>query len=184
MNSLLNSFLLVAVAEIGDKTQLLSFLLAAKFKKPWVIIFGIFFATVVNHWLASYLGSFGSTLIPHQYQKWILAAVFLFFAGWILIPDKQEELKTNSSFGAFLTTFVSFFLAEMGDKTQLATVALGAQYQNSLTVTIGTTLGMLAANIPAVFLGEKILKLIPLKTIRVIASITYVVFAIFILIKS
>lgn len=181
MDSIINSFLLVAFAEIGDKTQLLSFLLASRFKKPWPIIAGIFVATLINHWLAAWLGVVGGQLIPLEWQRWILATIFLGFAAWILIPDKDDGLKAPSGLGAFLATLVSFFLAEMGDKTQLATIALGAQYQSSLNVTIGTTLGMMAANVPAVFLGEKILKIIPLKVMRIIASLLFVAFALFIL---
>lgn len=180
MESIFNSFLLVSVAEIGDKTQLLSFILASRFKKPWPIIAGIFVATILNHWLAAILGEYAQGLIPVDYQRWVLAAIFVIFGLWILIPDKDDGLDTKSSFGAFVTTFISFFIAEMGDKTQLATVALGAQYQSSLYVTIGTTLGMLAANVPAVFLGEKILKKLPLKVIRFIASFLFMVFAAYI----
>lgn len=184
MSALLNSFLLVTFAEIGDKTQLLSFILAARFKKPWPIIAGIFVATIVNHWLAAYLGAHVSQYLDPSLSRWIFAGVFVIFGVWILIPDKSEGLKTPSKMGAFLATLVSFFLAEMGDKTQLATVALGAKYQAGLMVTIGSTLGMMVANIPAVFLGEKILKKIPLKVVRIVASILFMLFALFILLSD
>ncbi|EQC48998.1 hypothetical protein M899_0647 [Bacteriovorax sp. BSW11_IV] len=180
MEAIINSFFLVSIAEIGDKTQLLSFILASRFKKPLPIIAGIFVATIFNHWLAAIFGEFAGDFINPEYQRWILAGIFFVFGLWILIPDKDDGLNTKSSFGAFVTTFISFFIAEMGDKTQLATVALGAQYKASIDVTIGTTLGMLAANVPAVLLGEKILKKLPLKYIRYTACALFMAFAIYI----
>lgn len=180
MESIINSFLLVAVSEIGDKTQLLSFVLASRFKKPWPIIWGILIATILNHGLASYLGVASFNFIPLQYHKWILSLTFLVFGFWILIPDKEEEVQNKGKFGPFLTSLILFFIAEMGDKTQLATIALGAQYQSTWAVTVGTTLGMMAANVPAVFLGDKILKKVPLNRIRQIAFVLFLLFALYI----
>lgn len=181
MESLFNSFLMVTVAEIGDKTQLLSLLLIQKFKKPWPIIWGILFSTIANHYMAAWLGGYVVDFLPEAYRTWILAAIFIIFAFWILIPDSDEDLEAKNSHGAFITTFILFFLAEMGDKTQLATVALGAQYQSALMVTIGSTLGMLAANVPAVFMGQKLLKVLPLKWIRYFTSLLFFVFAVYII---
>jgi putative Ca2+/H+ antiporter (TMEM165/GDT1 family) len=179
MEILFNSFLVVAISEIGDKTQLLSFILAARFKKPIPIIWGIFIATVLNHWLAAYLGQLSMNFIPDYLQKWILVLSFLVFGFWILIPDKEEGLKTHQGYGAFLTSFFCFFLAEMGDKTQLVTIALGAQYKNTFMVTIGSTIGMMVANVPAVLMGDKILKIIPLKIIRYLACLLFILFAVY-----
>lgn len=183
ISTLFNSFFLVAATEIGDKTQLLAFLLATRFKKPWTIILGIFIATVANHYVASYVGNFLSGKVSADILKYILVATFWGFAVWILFPDKEETIKESKDYGALVTTIVLFFIAEMGDKTQLTTLALSAKYQNVLMVTIGSTLGMLAANIPAVFLGEKIIKVIPLKMIHRIASLIYFIFGLVILLS-
>ena len=183
MEAILNSFALVAVSEIGDKTQLLSFVLASRFKKPWPIILGILIATILNHGLASYVGVASFNFIPAEYHKWILSFVFLVFGFWILIPDKEDEVKQENKYGAFLTSLFLFFIAEMGDKTQLATIALGAQYHSTVAVTIGTTFGMLAANVPAVFMGDKILKYVPLKRVRQIAFSLFLFFAIYIVLN-
>ncbi|GAB4015122.1 MAG: TMEM165/GDT1 family protein [Bdellovibrio sp.] len=182
MESVLNSFLLVAVSEIGDKTQLLSLILAARYKKPIPIILGIFIATILNHGLASYIGEFVFTHIPANLHSWILGIAFIGFGFWILIPDKEEEIDEKENRGAFLATLVLFFLAEMGDKTQLATIALGGKYLDTVSVSIGSTFGMLAANIPAVFMGDKILKIVPLKYIRWGASALFILFGLWILI--
>lgn len=166
---------------MGDKTQLLALILAARFKKPWTILAGVFVATVLNHALASWAGGFVAGQLSRETLKWALALVFFAFAAWILVPDKEEESGVGSRYGVFLTTVVAFFLAEMGDKTQLATVALGARYTNVLTVTLGTTLGMLASNALAIFLGEKLLKRIPMKWIRVFTSLLFALFGAMIL---
>ncbi len=181
MEALINSFLLVFAGEMGDKTQLLALILAARFKKPWTILAGVFVATVLNHALASWAGGFVAEQLSRETLKWALALVFFAFAAWILVPDKEEEAGVGSRYGVFLTTVVAFFLAEMGDKTQLATVALGARYTNVLTVTLGTTLGMLASNALAIFLGEKLLKRIPMKWIRVFTSLLFALFGAMIL---
>lgn len=175
---IINSFLLVAATEMGDKTQLLALILAARFKKPWTIMAGILVATVLNHALAASLGTWVSTRIDSRSLNNILVVIFLAFAVWVLIPDQDEEVKANPRFGAFVTTLVTFFLAEMGDKTQLSTLVLSAEYKNLLLVTLGTTAGMLFSDGLAVFLGEKITKFISMRWIRIFASILYVIFAI------
>jgi putative Ca2+/H+ antiporter (TMEM165/GDT1 family) len=181
MEAILHSFALVFVSEMGDKTQLLALVLASRFRKPWAIMAGILCATLLNHGLASYAGGWLSTSVSSRHLAWALAAIFFVFAFWILIPDKDEGLKLEPRFGAFLTTLVAFFFAEMGDKTQLATVALGARFNAPLLVTVGTTAGMLAADGLAVFLGEKLTEKIPLKYIRYFASALFFIFGLYIL---
>ncbi|CAG0986732.1 Putative manganese exporter [Methylophilaceae bacterium] len=171
MEAFLISTGVVALAEIGDKTQLLAFILAARFKKPWTIILAILLATIANHAFAGLLGAWLTTLLAPETLRWILGISFLLMAGWTMIPDKLDDVETKAShMGVFGTTLLTFFLAEMGDKTQIATVALAAQYQAFLFVVIGTTLGMMIANIPAVILGERIAHRIPLKLVRLIAA--------------
>lgn len=178
-----NSFILVAFTEMGDKTQLLAFILASKFKKPWAIIAGIFVATILNHALAASFGVWVSNAVSPQTLKWILASIFVVFAVWILIPDKEENIDKAPRWGAFLTSAVTFFLAEMGDKTQLATVTLAAKYNDLILVTIGTTVAMMLTDGPAVFFGDKMTKKIPMKWIHIAAAVLYVVFAIGILLQ-
>lgn len=186
MESLINSFLIVFASEMGDKTQLLALILVARFKKPWTILFGVFIATILNHALAAYTGGWISSFFSPDTLKWILAFIFFLFAAWVLIPDKADDIQSNSKFGALSTTIILFFLAEMGDKTQLATVALGAHYATGavahsadfIKVTIGTTFGMMASNALAIFMGEKFLKLVPMKWTRIGASILFVAFGI------
>ena len=177
--SILSSFLLVAFSEMGDKTQLLAFSLAVRFKKPWPILAGIFVATVLNHALASYAGQWFSFALRRDVLGYVLGASFIVFGFWTLKPDTLEDEEKKPRFGAFLTTAVLFFLAEMGDKTQLATVALGARYQSALQVTFGTTLGMLASDGLAVFLGEKLSEKIQMKWIRIAAAGLFFLFGIF-----
>jgi len=181
LEAILNSLLIVSVAEIGDKTQLLSLLLTLRFRrKPWQIIAGIFIATILNHWLAALAGNYLVDFINPDCQKWVLSFVFVVFGFWALIPDKEDGLSANQPYGAFVTSLVCFFIAEMGDKTQLATVALGAQYQNAWGVTIGTTIGMLFANIPVVLWGNRILSVLPLNKIRIAAALLFFLFAVYI----
>jgi putative Ca2+/H+ antiporter (TMEM165/GDT1 family) len=182
LDAIINSFLLVFVSEMGDKTQLLALVLTLRYKKPWTIMAGIFVATLLNHALAAWGGEWVSQQISRQMLSWILGGIFIVFAGWILIPDKEGEVKETNRFGAFLTTTVAFFLAEMGDKTQLATIALGAQYASVTLVTVGTTFGMMASNALAIFFGDKLLAKIPMKTIRIIASVLFLIFGVAILI--
>lgn len=183
MDALINSFLLVFVGEMGDKTQLLALILAVKYKKPWTILAGVLVATLLNHALASWAGAFVAGLVTRETLKWALAFLFFAFSLWILIPDKEGDARTASRRGAFLTTVVAFFLAEMGDKTQFATIALGAHYSDVVMVTTGSTLGMLASNALAIFLGDKLLKRIPMKWIRVIASLLFAAFGAMILLR-
>lgn len=182
MISIINSFLLVAATEMGDKTQLLAFVLASRFRKPYAVLSGILVATVLNHLLAALFGSWVSQAIPREYLKWILAGIFIAFAIWILIPDKDESENSPSKFGAFLTTLITFFLAEMGDKTQLSTVALAAKYDSVIYVTIGTTAGMMFSDGLAVIFGEKLTEKISMKWIRIGSSILFVIFGIGILV--
>ena len=163
---------------MGDKTQLIALVLAARFKKPWPIMAGIFVATVLNHALASYIGSYVNNFVDAQYLKWILAATFIGFGLWMLIPDKEEEVSEQNKWGPFVTTTIVFFLAEMGDKTQLATLALGAKFSAPMLVTFGTTLGMLFADGLAVFFGSKLLEKISMKTINRLASALFILFGI------
>jgi len=162
----------VALAEIGDKTQLLAFILAARFKKPLPIILGILCATLVNHGLAGALGAWITTQVSPEVMRWVLGASFIGMAVWTLIPDSIEEDETRVAqrLGVFGATLVTFFLAEMGDKTQIATVALAAHYQNAWVTVAGTTLGMLVADVPAVFAGDHFSKRIPLKLVHSIAA--------------
>jgi Ca2+/H+ antiporter, TMEM165/GDT1 family len=184
MEAFLNSFFLVFAGEMGDKTQLLALVLAARYKKPWTIMLGIFIATVLNHALAAWLGGFVASYIDDKTQYYTLAVIFFAFAAWILVPDKDEDLKEVGRFGVLVTTIVSFFLAEMGDKTQLATVALGASYPQLLQVTLGTTLGMLASNALAIFLGHKLLAKISMKWVRIFACFLFVAFGVALLFKA
>ncbi len=172
MEALLVSTGVVALAEIGDKTQLLAFILAARFKKPWPIIAGILCATVVNHGLAGALGAWITSVISPGVLRWVLGLSFIGMAIWTLIPDKIEDEETQIArrFGVFGATLVTFFLAEMGDKTQIATVAMAAHYASPLVVVTGTTLGMLLADVPAVFVGDKLSQRIPMKLVHSVAA--------------
>ena len=170
LHSILNSFLLVAVSEMGDKTQLLAFSLAARFKKPWPVMGGILAATLLNHGLAAFSGEWISHAFRPDILSYSLGAAFIAFGFWTLKPDSLDEKPHHPKLGAFLTTAILFFLAEMGDKTQLATIALGAKYQSALLVTLGTTLGMLATDGLAVFLGEKLAEKVQMAYVRWIAA--------------
>lgn len=181
MEALFNSFLLVFISEMGDKTQLLSLVLIAKYQRPWTILLGVLIATVVNHALASLVGGILAAAVSPEVLKWGLSLTFLIFAVWILIPDKEEEFKENSRLGVLATTTIAFFFAEMGDKTQLATVALGANYSNALLVTAGSTIGMLASNALAIFLGRELLRRVPMKWVRVVACVLFALFGLGIL---
>lgn len=172
MEALLASTGVVALAEIGDKTQLLAFLLAARFKRPLPIIAGILIATIVNHALAGAVGAWIGTSAPPSVLRIVLGLSFIGMAIWTLIPDKIESDEGNAArrFGVFGATLVTFFLAEMGDKTQIATVVLAAHYAMPVTVVIGTTLGMLIADVPAVFVGDKLATKIPIKIVHSVAA--------------
>lgn len=165
---------MVALAEIGDKTQLLALLLAARFQRAWPIILGILIATLLNHGLAGALGHWIGSALDPQMLHLILALVFLCMAVWILVPDTCDDaLETRSALGVFAATTVSFFFAEMGDKTQIATIALAAQQSDLLMVVIGTTLGMMVANVPVVFLGDRIAHRLPVRATRIVASLLF-----------
>nr|WP_187670231.1 TMEM165/GDT1 family protein [Pseudomonas carbonaria] len=182
MESLLVPTGIVALAEIGDKTQLLALLLAARFRKPWPIIAGIVAATLANHFAAGAVGTWVSTFFSAATLSWILAASFAAVALWTLVPDKideEEEASHFKRFGPFLTTLIAFFLAEMGDKTQIATVMLAAQYPHFLMVVIGTTLGMLLANVPVVLAGNFAAERLPLALIRRIAAFAFGLLALY-----
>lgn len=172
MEPLLISTGVVALAEIGDKTQLLAFILAARFKKPVPIILGILVATIVNHGLAGALGAWITSAVSPEVLRWVLGLSFLGMAIWTMIPDKIEEEETRVArrFGVFGATLITFFLAEMGDKTQIATVAMAAHYTSPLLVVTGTTLGMLIADVPAVFVGDKLANKIPMRLVHSIAA--------------
>ena len=175
MEVLLVSTGVVALAEIGDKTQLLAFLLAARFKKPIPIVFGILLATILNHGLAGWIGAWITANVSPEMLRWVLGASFLGMAAWTLIPDKieEEEGQVAARLGVFGATFVTFFLAEMGDKTQIATVAMAAHYAQPWLVVAGTTLGMLIADVPAVFVGDKLSQRIPMKLVHSIAAAVF-----------
>ena len=176
MEAFLISTGIVALAEIGDKTQLLAFILAAKFRKPIPIILGILVATVANHALAGALGTWVTSLLAPETLRWILGISFIAMAAWTLVPDKFDEDDAKlASFGVFGTTLVAFFLAEIGDKTQVATVALAAQYHALLAVVAGTTLGMMIANVPAVILGDRIANKVPVRLVHAIAAAIFAV---------
>ena len=186
MESLYISTGVVALAEMGDKTQLLAFILAARFKKPVPIILGILAATLVNHGLAGALGAWITSVVDATTMRWVLGLSFIGMAVWTLIPDKIEEEETQvaQKLGVFGATLVTFFLAEMGDKTQIATVALAAHYGAPLMVVIGTTLGMLIADVPAVFVGNKFAAKIPMKLVHTIAAAIFAVMGVLTLLQA
>ena len=178
MEAFLISTGLVALAEMGDKTQLLALILAVRFRKPWPIVAGILVATVVNHALAGALGAWVTTVLGPVWLRWILGLSFLAMAAWMLIPDKfddDEDASRAPRWGVFGTTVIAFFLAEMGDKTQIATVMLAAQYQAWAWVVAGTTLGMMLANAPVVWLGERMTRRIPIRLVHLVSAGIFVV---------
>ncbi len=177
MEAFLISTSVVALAEMGDKTQLLSLVLAARFRKPWPIVAGIFVATLVNHALAGAVGAWITSYLGENAMRWILGLSFIAMAFWMLIPDKldEDEVSGHSRWGVFGTTLVAFFLAEMGDKTQIATVMLAAKYNAYLWVVAGTTLGMMLANAPVVWLGDKLVKRVPIRLVHVVSAVIFLV---------
>jgi putative Ca2+/H+ antiporter (TMEM165/GDT1 family) len=185
MEALLTSTGIVALAEMGDKTQLLAILLATRFSRPWPIIAGIFAATLANHLLAAMVGAQAASLLDSHWFRVLVALSFLAMAAWTLIPDKVDDLKEEAGrYGAFVTTLVAFFLVEMGDKTQVATIALGARFHDVLAVAAGTTLGMMLANVPAVFLGHELLRRVPLRTVRFVTAGLFAVIGLWLLIAT
>ena len=176
MEAFLISTGIVGLAEIGDKTQLLAFLLAAKFRKPLPIVLAIFVATVANHAFAAAVGAWITSMLGPDVLRWVLGVSFLAMAAWTLIPDKLDEDDTKlAKYGVFLTTLIAFFMAEMGDKTQVATVALAARYHDIVSVVLGTTFGMMLANVPAVYLGDKIANRVSLRLVHGIAALVFAV---------
>ena len=176
MEAFLISTGIVGLAEIGDKTQLLAFLLAAKFRKPLPIVLAIFVATIANHAFAAAIGAWITSMLGPDVLRWVLGVSFLAMAAWTLIPDKLDEDDTKlAKYGVFLTTLIAFFMAEMGDKTQVATVALAARYHDIVSVVLGTTFGMMLANVPAVYLGDKIANRVSLRLVHGIAALVFAV---------
>lgn len=178
MDAFFVSTAIVALAEMGDKTQLLSLVLAARFRKPWPIVLGILVATLVNHALAGAVGAWVTQMVGPDAMRWILGLSFIAMAVWMLIPDKLDDdgASQHSRWGVFGTTLVAFFLAEMGDKTQIATVMLAAQYTGAYVwVVAGTTLGMMLANAPVVWLGDKLVKKVPIRMVHLVSALIFLV---------
>lgn len=186
MEAILTSTAVVALAEIGDKTMLLAILLATRFRKPLPIALGILVATLANHGIAALLGQTVAGLLEGVWFRYAVGAGFLAMAAWTLVPDKldDDEAPRPSRFGAFLTTTIAFFIVEIGDKTQVATIALGAQFQDVLLVTLGTTAGMMLANVPAVWFGQKIVGLVPLKVVRTITAALFLVIGLWVIAQA
>lgn len=182
MDAVLTSTVVVALAEIGDKTMLLAILLASRFRKPVPVTLGILFATLANHGVASLIGQSVAGLLDGAVFRYAVAASFVAMAAWTLVPDRLDDDgdRKPARFGAFLTTLVAFFLVEMGDKTQIATVALGAQFRSVIAVTLGTTLGMMLANVPAIYFGNRIVEIVPLRTVRLVAALLFLIVGIWI----
>jgi putative Ca2+/H+ antiporter (TMEM165/GDT1 family) len=185
IEALTTSTAIVALAEIGDKTQLLAIVLATRFKRPLPIILGILVATLANHFLAALLGSTVASLLDGTWFRYAVATSFIAMGLWTLIPDKLDDDEAKPPrFGPFLTTLVAFFIVEMGDKTQIATIALGARFHDALAVTAGTTIGMMLANVPAVFLGQGLIKRVPLDVVRMIAAALFVAIGVWLMVQT
>ena len=184
MEAFINSTVMVTLAEIGDKTQLLSLVLATKFRNKIGIVLGILAATLLNHAVSAWMGTWLSQYMESNISHWILAGSFIVLGLWLLIPDKDEDVSSKyDKYGAFAVSCVLFFIAEIGDKTQIATILLGAQYSSVFWVTMGTTLGMLLANVPVVYLGQHLMKIIPLNTVRILAAVAFIIAGVFHLMK-
>ena len=178
MDAFFFSTLVVALAEMGDKTQLLALVLAARFRRPWPIVWGIFLATVLNHALAGAVGAWVVQWLGPDAMRWVLGLSFIAMAVWMLVPDKLDDedgVREHPGWGVLMTTTVAFFLAEMGDKTQVATVMLAAQYQAFFWVVAGTTLGMLLANAPVVWWGDKLVRRLPIRWVHGISALIFLV---------
>ena len=184
MEAFLISTGVVALGEIGDKTQLLAFMLAARFKRPWPICAAILVATLLNHGMAGAVGAWITTMVSPQVLRWILGVGFIAMAAWTLVPDKidDDEIKARGTLGVFGITLVSFFLAEMGDKTQIATVALAARFNDIIPVVAGTTLGMLIADVPAVLVGERLAGRLNVRLVHGVAAAVFAVLGVLTLI--
>ena len=174
---------MVALAEIGDKTQLLALLLATRFRRPWPIVLGILVATLANHAGASAVGAWLVNVIGAHALRWILGLSFIAMAAWTLIPDSApQESAAKPRYGVFLTTAIAFFLVEMGDKTQVATIALAAQFHSIVLVVLGTTLGMMLANVPVVFAGEALIRRVPLNVVRGVTALSFAALGVYALV--
>ncbi len=185
MEALFTSTAVVAIAEIGDKTQLLAIVLAARFRKPLPIVLGILAATLLNHALAAGFGYLVAQWLTGRTFQIVLGVAFIAMAAWALVPDKEDEgAAQRSAGGVFLTTLIAFFLVEIGDKTQIATSLLAAKFHDVALVTVGTTLGMMLANVPAVFLGEAVTRLVPLKVVRVAAALVFAAIGLWIVVAG
>ena len=186
MDPILTSASVVALAEIGDKTMLLDIVLTTRFRKPLPIILGILVATLANHDIAAFVGKSVANLLQGHWFRIAVGISFIAMALWTLVPDKLDEAEEAKAprFGAFFTTAISFFIVEIGDKTQIATIALGAQFQSVVLVTIGTTLGMMLANVPAVYFGNAIVERVSLKLIRAMAGMLFLVIGIWVLFEA
>ena len=185
MEAFLVSAGIVALAEIGDKTQLLAVMLAARYQRPWTIVLGIFTATIFNHALAGAVGAWLTSVVGPDTLRWILGVSFLAMAAWVLIPDKPgSEAGLRQRWGVFGTTIVTFFLAEMGDKTQIATVALTARFHAFAPVVVGTTVGMLLANVPAVLLADRFAERLPMRLVHAIAAALFAILGVLALLPS
>ncbi len=185
MDAFFTSTAIVALAEIGDKTQLLAIVLATRFRRPLPIILGILAATLANHLLAALVGAEAAAWLDGDWFRYLVAFSFLAMGAWTLIPDKLEDGEAPPPrYGAFLATLVAFFLVEMGDKTQIATIALGARFQDVWLVAAGTTLGMMLANVPAVYLGQELIRRVPLNVVRMIAAALFTVIGLWMLAEA
>ncbi|MFO1395747.1 MAG: TMEM165/GDT1 family protein [Burkholderiales bacterium] len=186
MEAFLVSTGVVALGEMGDKTQLLALILAAKFKRPVPIILGILVATLANHALAGAAGAWLAAAMGPDVVRWVIGAGFILMAGWVLVPDKADDadVAPASRFGVFGTTVIAFFMAEMGDKTQIATVAMAARFDQLYAVVLGTTLGMMLANVPAVLLGDAVARRVPLKLVRAVAAAVFLVLGVLTLVNA
>ncbi|ASP37527.1 hypothetical protein CHH28_02045 [Bacterioplanes sanyensis] len=185
MDAFVTSTLTVTLAEMGDKTQLLSLLLAARFRNKAAIVMGIFVATILNHAASAWLGSWLATWLHGQWASWLLAGSFIALGLWLLIPDKDEDVAQRfDQWGAFLVTTGLFFIAEIGDKTQVATVLLAAQFQQIVWVTVGSTLGMMLANVPVIYLGQALLQRLPMAWLQRIASVLFIAVGVWVLFAS
>jgi putative Ca2+/H+ antiporter (TMEM165/GDT1 family) len=175
MEAFLLSTGIVALAEMGDKTQLLSLVLAARFRRPWPILWGILIATLANHALAGAVGASVTAWLGPQWLRWILAGSFIAMAAWMLVPDKldDDDAPEAPRHSVLVTTIIAFFLAEMGDKTQVATVMLAAQYQTWFAVVAGTTLGMMLANAPVVWFGERVMRRVPVRAVHIVSALIF-----------
>jgi putative Ca2+/H+ antiporter (TMEM165/GDT1 family) len=185
MEAFLVSAGVVALGEIGDKTQLLALILAARYKRPWPIVAGILVATIINHSIAGMVGTWLTAVVGADTLRWILGLSFLAMAAWLLVPDKlDDETVVGARYGVFATTLVAFFLAEMGDKTQVATIALAAKYDNLVAVVAGTTLGMMLADVPAVLFGDRVSRKLPIRLIHGVAAAIFAVIGIGVLVSG